>query len=443
MAGDKDPVEEVIRRARDVVRFASDAGWTGPPFDPLVLAEILKLPVTPREDVRDARTVPLGKEDIRIEFNPNRPAMRVRYSVAHEIAHTLFPDCAKMVRNRAVYHEVTGDDWQLEALCNVGAAEFLMPAGSMAVLTVQDVKAEQLREARHKFQVSTEALVIRVAKMSSVPCAAFCASRVEHGLHSGRHRLDYLIGSPTWSIGVGHGTLLPERSAVAECVAIGFTASRRERWPDGTTVAVECVAIPPYPKRVSPRVAGLAIGGHRAAVPEPLLLEVRGDAMSPRGEGIHIIAHIVNDATPNWGGGGFAAALARRYPTVQDDFREWVSRTPRALALGHTHFTKITERLGVFHMIAQHGYGPSPKPRIRYAALQNCLAALSATAPKAQAAIHMPRIGTGQAGGTWEVIRDMITETVCAQGLRVTVYDPPNRVLPVPTQPTLAFGTRY
>ena len=65
----------------------------------------------------------------RIEYNPNRPRERRRYSVAHEIAHTLFPDCAKRVRHRGSHHgkRPGSDDWQLEALCNIAAAEILMP----------------------------------------------------------------------------------------------------------------------------------------------------------------------------------------------------------------------------------------------------------------------------------------------------------------------------
>jgi len=435
-------VEAFVERAREVVRNALDAGWAGPPFDPLTLAEILRIPVTPRDDVRDARTVPVGKAGLRIEFNPNRPPMRVRYSVAHEIAHTLFADCAKIVRNRAVYHEVTRDDWQLEALCNIGAAEFLMPAGSMTTLNPRDLKAEHLREARQRFQVSTEALVIRVAKMTNEPCAAFCASRLEGSSSHGRHRLDYVIGSPTWTAAVGHGTLLPEGSAVAECIAIGHTAGHLERWGDGTPVAVECVAIPPYPKRLFPRVVGLALGGHRATETAPLLVEVRGDAMVPRGKGAFIIAHIVNDATANWGGNGFASALARKYPAVQDDFRAWAARTGGALSLGRSHLSRVTDRLSVFHMIAQHGYGPSLKPRIRYSALQRCLTALADRAQGTDSSVHMPRIGTGQAGGSWDVVGDILRETLSARGIHVTVYDPPNRVLPVPRQPTLSFGPR-
>jgi hypothetical protein len=123
-AGDVDPVEAITKAARDVVVRAMDQGWTGPPFDPLSLADFLKLDIVPRDDVPDARTVPVDRSRLRIEFNPNRPRARIRYSVAHEIAHTLFPDCSKTIRHRGIHRDTTTDEWQLEALCNIAARSF-------------------------------------------------------------------------------------------------------------------------------------------------------------------------------------------------------------------------------------------------------------------------------------------------------------------------------
>jgi hypothetical protein len=39
----------------------------------------------------------------------------------------------------------------------------------------------------------------------------------------------------------------------------------------------------------------------------------------------------------------------------------------------------------------------------------------------------MPRIGAGEAGGSWPLIEALIDEVLCAAGLSVTVYDLPNR----------------
>lgn len=439
MAGKEDPIAALTHRARQLVRRAMDMGWSGPPFDPIDLADILKMPVIPRHDIRDARTVPMGQSGTRIEFNPNRPPMRVRYSIAHEIAHTLFPDCGTLIRNRAAYHEMTGDDAQLEALCNIGAAEILMPAGSLKAEELPEPTTESIIAMRRRYQVSTEALLIRLAKMSEAPRAAFCASRPEVG--AVRYRLDYLIGSPGWSVSFKPGAPVPETSVVTQCVAIGFTSSGREQWQLGKRMAVECIAIPPYPGRRHPRVVGLlSTTTHRS---DPLLVEVRGDALEPRSKEPRIIAHVVNDATPNWGGGGFAANLRRRYPEAQEDYRKWAAEHHGSLSLGQSHVTELTPGSWVFHMVAQHGYGPANKPRIRYAALQTGLEALAAFAASKAATVHMPRIGTGQAQGAWEVIRDMIIEVLGRRGVHSTVYALPNQTIRGAAQTTLALtGTR-
>jgi hypothetical protein len=97
LAGDDSPIDVITQRARAVVFDAIQNGWSGPPFDPLALAEYLKIGIVPREDIAEARIVPSGSQ-LTIEFNPNRPRGRVRYSICHEIAHTLFPDCKECVR---------------------------------------------------------------------------------------------------------------------------------------------------------------------------------------------------------------------------------------------------------------------------------------------------------------------------------------------------------
>jgi hypothetical protein len=75
--------------ARELVLRARDRGWQGPQFNPIAIAELLKIPVEATADVADARTV-ATTQGLRIQFNPTQPRERVRFSIAHEIAHTLF-----------------------------------------------------------------------------------------------------------------------------------------------------------------------------------------------------------------------------------------------------------------------------------------------------------------------------------------------------------------
>jgi len=88
------------------------------------------------------------------------------------------------------------------------------------------------------------------------------------------------------------------------------------------------------------------------------------------------------------------------------------------------HSTEVEANLWMVHLIAQHGYGASVKPRIRYEALQSCLRQAARLAMEIKASVHMPRIGTGQARGDWSVIEDLVKAELCERDIRVTVYDP-------------------
>jgi hypothetical protein len=85
LAGASDPIQVITETARAAVLSAADAGWTGPPFDPFALAALRHIDVTPTEDVMDARTVPIPGNRLQIQFNPNRPQSRIRYSICHEL----------------------------------------------------------------------------------------------------------------------------------------------------------------------------------------------------------------------------------------------------------------------------------------------------------------------------------------------------------------------
>jgi O-acetyl-ADP-ribose deacetylase (regulator of RNase III) len=432
-AGSADPVTAIVDRARQVVLGALDDGWAGPPFDPLALAELLKLEVTPREDVRDARTLATPNGRLRIEYNPNRSRGRVRYSLAHEIAHTLFEDCAERVRHRGNHGEAESDGWQLEALCNIAASELLMPMGSLSKTSCLEL--DPLLKLRAKYDVSAEALFLRMVQVTGAPYAVLCASPTPR---TGTYRVDYVIGSPAWRGPATRGVNVPQGSVVHECTAIGFTAKGDEMW-GAERLHLECVGLPPYPGAQLPRVLGLARPTKRASSPSPTLTFLQGDATRPRGTGEKIVVQVVNDSTPNWGGRGFSMAVLRRWPQVQAEFRAWATSEPRSLSLGQLHVTQAEPATRVASLVAQRGYGPSTSPRIRYGALKETLEQLAKVAVDARAVVHMPRIGCGQAGGSWEVVEELLTMTLTAARVPVCVYDPPGVEPPTPPQQSLRW----
>ena len=438
-----DPVSAITERARRVVLDAIDSGWSGPPFDPLRLADHLGLRVVPTDDVRDARTLPEAgmTTRVRIEFNPNRSRGRVRYSIAHEIAHTFFPDCGDEIRNRSRHAELTVDEWQLEAICNIGAAELLMPFGSLPDARKLNLTMDSILSLRDQFDVSMEALLIRIVRVTEQPVTMFCASQIERGRFAGRYRIDYSIPSPALRQALRWNALLPESTAVSECTAIGFSTTAREAWTlDGPNTQFDALGIPSYPGSRFPRVVGLARQLDDETGVPPALTFVRGNALEPRGTGTRFLVHVVNDKTPNWGGGGFAQSIKQRWPKAQTEFRRWVAQEG-PLRLGGAHVVDVDDGLAIASLVAQKGYGASVAPRVRYAALRKSLTSVATIARRSDASLHMPRIGAGQGGGSWVIIEDLIQSVCTVSGLKATIYDLPETPLPprLPNQRDLTF----
>ena len=422
-----DPVEALVAKIRSAVFKAVEEGFSGPPFDPFDLAAHLGLSLSPRADIRDAKVVPLNTGGFKIEFNPNMAKARVKFSIAHEIAHTFFPDCDDNVRQRLPKNDMVGDDWELEMLCNIGAAEMLMPIGSFPALKDETLTIENLLRLRREFEVSMEAILLRIVRLTDTPCFAFAASKDESLNGEGRYYIDYSAASASFPQVVPNRVPLPKNSAVADCVAIGFEATGYESWGVGLDeYEVQCVGIPPYPGKKYPRVVGIArLSDGEAWKQTRNIKYVRGDASMPRGEGNKIIAHIVNDKAKRWGGCGFANAVSKKWPDVYHDFMMWRMENGANFSLGKSRLYCREEDICTFTMIAQHGYGKSTKPLIRYHAIEQCLQTLSQTANDLSASVHMPRIGCGHGGGDWGIISEMIDAILIQRGIEVTVYDLP------------------
>jgi O-acetyl-ADP-ribose deacetylase (regulator of RNase III) len=433
----RDPAELITDKAVGVSLTAMEQGWSGPPFDPFKLADFLKVRVVPREDIGDARTVPSGS-GVTIEFNPNRPRARVRYSICHELAHTLFPDCRNRVRHRLTHDTMKGDDWQLEMLCNLAAAEFAMPFGSLPQVTEAQLNIDYALELRQKYEVSAEAMLLRLVKLTEQQCMFFCASRLNDAESTRAcYAADYVKPSRAWRVSIPAGSELPVDTEAGECTAIGYTAKGQEDWAGLGRIRIECVGVSPYPNHTWPRVVGLLKPLRQIGARVPSITYLRGDATQPRGRDNKLLLQVVNDAALTWGA-GFSLAIRKKWPALQQGFRSWAMED-RNLALGKIHVATIDDSLSLVSMVAQHGYGPSPRPRIRYLSLQECLRQVANLAAKRGAVVHMPRIGCGLAGGSWNVVRELVDETLCANGIHVSVYDLPGSLAQGHAQAEIQF----
>ena len=154
---------------------------------------------------------------------------------------------------------------------------------------------------------------------------------------------------------------------------------------------------------------------------------LHGSVLEPRNGGKKIICQLVNDKAIKWGG-GVARKIAKRFPDAEEAYIKQIIQIPQRDRLGRVIFSETSEDLTIASLIGQEGFGPSLFPRIRYAALQNCLEKVADRATSVGASIHMPKIGTGSAGGDWSIIEEMLDDVMVCAGLSVTVYDvPPKR----------------
>jgi hypothetical protein len=436
LAGKHDPIDVITERAREMVLEALENGWSGPPYDPFLLAELLKIRLVPSQGVVDARTTANAAGTFTTEFNPGRPRARIRYSIAHEIAHTLFPDCAQAIRHRGFHEAMTADNWQLETLCNLAASEILMPAGSLQKEETAEVSVNVIGNLRKRFEVSSEAVLWRLTNLTDRPCLAFAARRDS----SGRYLIDYAVPSRSWRQRIRRGFMLPKTTKAHECTAIGYTTVKTaEKWfaAYGERL-VEYIGIPPYPGESFPRVLGIA--SPLTEQPQNLakITTIKGSALEPRGGGNRIIVQLVNDRARTWGA-GFAKNARRKWPELQARFTEWFDISKSDARLGAVHFAEIEPTLFLASVIGQHGYGPSPKPRIRYRAIAEALERVTFAAIEKTASLHMPKIGSGESRGSWEIVKDIIDDIVCRKGIPVTVYELPDAEPVLPQQPPLLF----
>lgn len=147
-----------------------------------------------------------------------------------------------------------------------------------------------------------------------------------------------------------------------------------------------------------------------------MITYTKGDATYPETPGEKLIVHICNDVGA-WGA-GFVLALSKRWKLPVEVY---LKSAP--YVLGDVSYASVDYCTMVCNMVAQTGVGGRNGPPIRYDALRTCLEKIARLARHTNASVHMPRIGCGLAGGTWDKIEPVIQETLVVAGVPVFVYD--------------------
>ena len=175
--------DEVRIRARE--RFAHadrllreiDDHWAPPPVDPVLIAQALGYRcVSVDEPGLDDAMIMVQNGTPTILFRRGRSMVRTRFSIFHELAHTLFPDYRKnplMFGSRVRYF---GRQRFLEHLCDVAAAEFAMPIDLFkSDLARAGFAVSSVEGLCRRYGASQEAICRRMVECDLRPCALVLA----------------------------------------------------------------------------------------------------------------------------------------------------------------------------------------------------------------------------------------------------------------------------
>jgi Zn-dependent peptidase ImmA (M78 family) len=173
------PKDAARLAARARLARARECGYAGPPFDPHVLASVLDIKTRAQALAPglEAMIIPDQSGAFTIIWDPAQPKKRTNFSVAHEIAHTLFPGCASGPQYRS-----TSPEAELEVLCDIAAAELLMPLEEFQ----DDVRRlgtslESVNRLSARYQASHEAVAIRMVYVTDMPAAVLVAGMPASG----------------------------------------------------------------------------------------------------------------------------------------------------------------------------------------------------------------------------------------------------------------------
>lgn len=155
---------------------------------------------------------------------------------------------------------------------------------------------------------------------------------------------------------------------------------------------------------------------------EAIINYLKGDATSPIATGNKIIVHICNDIG-GWGK-GFVLAISKKWKKPEKEYKIWWKSNDN-FNLGEVQFVNVEDDIWIANIIGQHKIYKDElgNPPIRYEAVLSGLDKVATFAKAINASVHMPRIGCGLAGGTWDKIEPLINQTLSASNTEVYVYD--------------------
>ena len=177
-SGLDDPISAIRQSAQRLIDGFAAAfyGDTEKPLDLRALASFrgIRIVDAPPVHSEDAEIGPSADGRVSIRLHPDRPETRRRFSLAHEIAHTFFPDFESRAWARADsrFRWVGHPDDELERLCDIGASELLFPTRWFPSDASEVTCAGDLVQLAATYGASREATLRRFAEYHSESLAA-------------------------------------------------------------------------------------------------------------------------------------------------------------------------------------------------------------------------------------------------------------------------------
>ena len=166
----------MIERARDLVHeLVKEKGREKPPFLAENLARL--------QGIKEIMKIDLGNVDALLlrtasgyimKLNANHIPERQNFSCAHEIAHTFLHELELQGSTKSAEFRTVGEDMSSRAkerLCNIAAAELLMPEPVFREYMLNfGISVDSIERLANVFRVSRETAAIRIGEVSLEPC---------------------------------------------------------------------------------------------------------------------------------------------------------------------------------------------------------------------------------------------------------------------------------
>lgn len=192
--GERYPKKIIKKLAMIRLADARRKKWKGPPFCPKILASLYGIHcLEVQHDIGgDGRILPDPRNpgSALIEYRAGQMEERQRFTMFHEFAHTLFPDYCEL----KTYHlesAAKDPDKEFENLCDVAAAELMMPVDEFAAdLQDKQINGTLVAALKTRYTASIDATVRRVIDLTlSVPIGALFLAAAKGGPREVRYSL--------------------------------------------------------------------------------------------------------------------------------------------------------------------------------------------------------------------------------------------------------------